>query len=561
MEADIHAAESLLITDKKMRGIWKEALAPGKYNLNSKAYTLYPVPTSALVVDWSDIDSPNAPHMAAATTPSKDDFKYPYQTDNANEGYRFNRIFVTTKDGFVLGVDVRMVIRIPPEEASFVIARFGTVFNLIQQIVHPLIDASFRNNAGEKNALDFIQSRTALQAEALEKAKESFEKYHVEAQNLLISGIVPQGEQGASLLKTQTDKQIAVQNQAQFQEQTKAQDQRIALQERTARADMQPQVVQAALNIDINKNNAQAAVAKAEGERDATRIVADGNAAAIRRVGEATADAYHAQSDVIGSQGVVALGSIDRLANVKPETIVPRTLVTSTGGDGKDDRSLGHATDRQGLEANRAVSAQEGRRLRLPSEEYGPEHPKSASTCANGNPVASSINSHYRSADPGARGQVSEAQRCGNMTQTIKEIEEDAKGVVAQRFDRVQRRMMTDGEKAEYQKLFVLLRKQENLVDSITDKLDAIEGAVEERADNYLDANFVDFFTSRKTTAKSLKAWLKTYGKVTVICEKDSVYKYAIAKNLVTDDLKRAFNYKFRTSIYNGFINGYNGVE
>ena len=92
-------------------------------------------------------------------------------------------------DGFQLDVNVRMVIRVKPENAAFIIARFGSVDNLIDQIVHPLIDSSFRNKAGEKKAIDFFQSRTILQAEALAHARSVFEEYNVEAQNLLVAYI------------------------------------------------------------------------------------------------------------------------------------------------------------------------------------------------------------------------------------------------------------------------------------------------------------------------------------------------------------------------------------
>ena len=97
----------------------------------------------------------------------------------------------------------------------------------------------------------------------------------VEAQNLLISYI----QVDEALLATQTKKEIAVQEQAQYVEQAVAEERRIALQAMTARADLQPQVVQADLQIVINENNAKAAVKRAEGIRDSTRIEADGTAA------------------------------------------------------------------------------------------------------------------------------------------------------------------------------------------------------------------------------------------------------------------------------------------
>src|SRR2546422_143712 len=190
----IHAAvERLLVPERNRRGIWRNPVAPGKYNLNRVAFTAYMVPTSAIMVDWARSERPDAPSLARRPAePRADESDYPYLTEQGEKGlsfFRFGQLLVTSKDGFKLEVDVRMVIRILPENAAFVIARFGSVFNLIQQIVHPLIDASFRNNAGEKKALEFVQGRSQLQEEALNRARGQFAKDYVEAQNLLISYI------------------------------------------------------------------------------------------------------------------------------------------------------------------------------------------------------------------------------------------------------------------------------------------------------------------------------------------------------------------------------------
>ncbi len=323
-----HDVETLLITDKNMRGILEAPIAPGKYNLNTYAYSAYLVPTSAIMVDWASTDRPATPSITKPPVlPGKDDSSGLYPTDQTFRGvsfFQFNQLKVTSIDGFQLEVDVRMVIRILPENAAFIIARFGTVFNLIQQIVHPLIDASFRNNAGEKNALDFIQGRTALQKEALERAKVEFEKYHVEAQNLLISYIAAPLE----LLATQTLKQIALQQQTQYQEQAKAEEQRIAVQAKTAIANKQPDVITAQLQIQINENNAVAQVRQAEGIRDSTKIKADGDAFQIRRTGEAQAAAYHAQADVLGSDRVALVRVMEEIRDGKIK-VVPDVLVTS----------------------------------------------------------------------------------------------------------------------------------------------------------------------------------------------------------------------------------------
>ncbi|MCI4368350.1 MAG: hypothetical protein L3K09_02130 [Thermoplasmata archaeon] len=329
------SVETLLTPDRGRRGIWQTPVAPGKYNLNPIAFTAYMVPTSAIMVDWASSDRPTSPEMSRPSTiPSKDTSSYPYldtQTTRGESFFRFSQLKVTSKDGFQLEVDVRMVIRILPDNAAFIIARFGSVFNLIQQIVHPLIDSSFRNNAGEKKALEFVQSRTQLQVEALEKARTEFAKYMVEAQNLLISYIAVD----ETLLKTQTEKEIAIQQQAQYQQQALAEEQRIAVQEKTARANMQPQVVQAVLQVEINENNAKALVKQAEGVRDSTRLRADGDGAAIRTVGQAQADAYNAQAIVIGPERVALVKVMEQVRDggvrITPDTYVS-TGADSSGG-------------------------------------------------------------------------------------------------------------------------------------------------------------------------------------------------------------------------------------
>jgi uncharacterized membrane protein YqiK len=282
-------AETLLISDKNVRGIWKEPVAPGKYNLNPLAFTPYLVPTSAITIDW------------ASEIPVKDGLETPRL--RGDDFFKFNQLKVTSSDAFTLDVDVRMIIRIRPENAPFVIARFGSVENLIQQIVHPLIDSSFRNKAGNEKAIEFIKSRTRLQEEALNTARKEFEKYHVEAQNLLVSYIQAPPE----LMKTQTDKEIAEQQLAQFQKQAEAQEMRKEVISKTAQADKQGEVMAAKLSIEIEQSRADARRKTAEGDKAYNMILAEGESYKLRKMAEgeaarikAIAEAQATQTEMIG---------------------------------------------------------------------------------------------------------------------------------------------------------------------------------------------------------------------------------------------------------------------
>jgi regulator of protease activity HflC (stomatin/prohibitin superfamily) len=348
--------EKILITNKYTRGIWREPIAPGKYNLNTIAFSPYEVPTSAVTIDWA-----SEGRIGTEVKGIK-----PTQAMAAGVLYSFDPLKVTSKDGFQLEVNVRMVIRIQPGNAAYIIARFGSVANLIDQIVHPLIDSSFRNKAGEKKAIDFFQSRTDLQTEALVHAKERFSEYNVEAQNLLIAYIdIPK-----DLLDTQTKKEIANQQQAQYDQEAMAQEKRIAVMEKSSRADKQKDVIDAKLSIDINNDRAEAKVKEADGNRrsmilqaqgtkESTILVADGNSYKSKIEGDGVAAAYNAQKEAIGQQNVAIIKLIQEIAAGKIQ-IVPQVLVG--GGDSSASGNLFNAWMSQMISQN--IPKDEGKEIK-----------------------------------------------------------------------------------------------------------------------------------------------------------------------------------------------------
>jgi uncharacterized membrane protein YqiK len=325
-EQDGQGVEQLLIVDHEGRGILRDPVAPGTYNLNPIAYDPYLVPTSAVTIDWAAgkrvrMDNASAPRPDVETAPDLE--------ARAAEFFKFNQLRVTSMDGFHLDVDVRMIIRIRPEYAPFVIARFGSVENLIEQIVHPLVDSSFRNRAGEEKAIAFVQGRSELQQQALKRASEEFQHYFVDAQNLLIAYIAVD----QTLLDTQTRKEIATQQQAQYQEEARAEMERIGVQEQMARANQQVEVVAAKLSADIAADRANAARREAEGVRDSTQTRAEGEAEAVRQVGMATAEAYSAQSEVVGPDRLAILKVLQEVSSGAVK-IAPDVMVSGGGENG-----------------------------------------------------------------------------------------------------------------------------------------------------------------------------------------------------------------------------------
>ncbi len=294
------------------RGIQQEVAGPGFYYLNRRAYMVYVVDTTNITIDWDD-----------------------------SKETRFDPLRVISRDGFQISVSVKVVIRVRPDQAPYMVAKIGSIENLILHVIHPMIDCSFRNQASSTSAMNFMQDRQEEQRKAEDRARAELEKYHVECVSVLICQInLPQ-----DLMDTQTKKIIAQQQQAMYQDQQKAEQTRIAMEKTRAEADQQKNLVEAEIGVKIADQNKQKAIRMAEGEGESIKLKAEGEAAGIQARGEAeaakilaigksTAEAYELQNQAIGQQGVTAIEIAKQIAsgNVK---ITPDLLVqggSETGG-------------------------------------------------------------------------------------------------------------------------------------------------------------------------------------------------------------------------------------
>jgi regulator of protease activity HflC (stomatin/prohibitin superfamily) len=263
----------------------------------------------------------------------------------------FNPLTVVSKDGFSISVSVKVVIRVRPDQAPYMVAKIGSVENLIQHVIHPMIDSSFRNQASSTSAMNFMQDRQEEQGKAEDRTRNELEKYHVELVSVLICQIgLPE-----NLMKTQTDRIIADQQQAMYQAQQKAEGERIAKEKTAAQADQQKDLVTAEIGVKVAEQNRQKAILAAEGEGQAIQIRAKGQgeairmeqegkakgieavglaeATAIQAKGLAAAKAYEGQSKAISPEGLVAIEVTKAIADGKIK-VTPDFLIQSSGEQG-----------------------------------------------------------------------------------------------------------------------------------------------------------------------------------------------------------------------------------
>lgn len=305
------------IVEKGNKGVWRNTLDPGKYPINTKIMRVEVVPTYNIVLNWADA-----------------------RTESHNLDDKLSTITVRSKDGFKFNLDVSQIINISYTNAPMVIARFGSVKNLVSQVLEPTIGNYFRNSAQNSDVIDFLVTRSERQKEAKTHIKNVLDEYNVTAVDTLIGDIVPPAE----LMKTLTDRKIAGEQEKTFDTQRMAQEKRQNLEKQTSIANMQGQLVEADLGVEISKKKANAAIESARGSSESIKITAEANAyqkevngkaeaSATLAVGTATAEAYKLAVDAMGNNNFAQFKIIEEIGKNKVN-IMPQVLIAGGGANG-----------------------------------------------------------------------------------------------------------------------------------------------------------------------------------------------------------------------------------
>ena len=294
-------AHEAYVVPEGYRGIQETVVGPGRYYVNTLAITPIVIPTTNQTVEWTAGEVANT----------------------------FNPFEVISKDGFTMQLEVRVVFRVKPEDAPFMVAKIGGIERLIQNVMHPLIDSIFRNQASESSAMAYLQNRHEEQERAEARVRAHLLKYHVDVVNVLICHIhLPE-----ELMKTQTEKILAEQRQNMYNAQREAEEKRIQLEKTKSQADNQKDLMAATVGVEIASKRAEQR--KAEGEGEAHYIQQTGRAEAekVRLMGEAQGVAYREQVNALGPQGVALVETL-KVIGEKNVRITPDVMASGAGSEG-----------------------------------------------------------------------------------------------------------------------------------------------------------------------------------------------------------------------------------
>ncbi len=329
-----------LVTRGK-RGVWEEALLPGKYAFNTYAGKVVSVPTTNFILKW--ISSQTGSH---------------HFDENLTE------VSLITKDAFEPSLPLSVVVHIDYKKAPLVIQRFGDIKRLVEQTLDPMVAAYFKNIGQTRTLIQLLQERSDIQKIASQEMKVKFEHYNLELEEVLIgTPSSPEGDVQIETILTQLrSRQIATEQVETYGRQEQAAVKERELREAESRAQMQTSITESELSINVQANQGKADYQRSIQQAAQIRALAEAEAEKIARIGIAQALATEEQVRAYGGpQFQVTQQVLNRFSEAVQQSkvdVVPRVVVGASkdGGSGNIMEALLTMllSDRFGALANEA---------------------------------------------------------------------------------------------------------------------------------------------------------------------------------------------------------------
>lgn len=317
------------------RGIWRQPLLPGAYNLHPDAFQVIKVKTTQRVYTYQRVDRSHWQVQGQK---------------NIAQSYD-DSISVRSKDGFTLPVDIRLSVSIAADNAPYIVALVGDADRvnkdeqegedlevLEARLILPMVRAALRNVAETLGALEFVANRSRVESNTAKMLEAECTPYRLTFQGVYIGAIgLDASEAGKQLLLTQTDKEVASNQRATFQQQELAEQARQQFIRARESAEQQKQLVEAEFAVKTAGERAKAQIESAKGEAETIRITA-----------EARKQSYEQLASAIGREGLTLLESL-RLVREGNIRITPDVLVQGGAGDSGVNEALAATILRQQL--------------------------------------------------------------------------------------------------------------------------------------------------------------------------------------------------------------------
>lgn len=316
------------LVPKNHRGVWAEPLTPGGYYLNSHAFVPIVVKTTQRTYTYQAGKAALASVARAANRAAP-------QGGGGDEDWS---VTVRSKDGFSFPVDVRIACAVEARNAPYLVALLGNPDAIVQddqedekievleaRVILPAVRTILRNVAETMNALEFVNRRSEIEATVTQRMTAELARYRVTCDGAYVGNIhLDATEAGRKLIATQTDREVAVNQQKLFEQQKQAEVSRANFVRAQEEAEQQRQLAAAEYKVRVEGENAKSQVARAKGEAESQIII-----------GEGRAKAYKLLVETLGQQQVAQLELLKLVVEGKVQ-ITPQVMVTGGNAGAMD---------------------------------------------------------------------------------------------------------------------------------------------------------------------------------------------------------------------------------
>jgi len=251
------------IVPKGCIGVWSEPVPPGRYYLNQRAYVPTIIPTR--VQTWTYRGGYKARKINLRVN---DDGTLEQQEETVDVPRPKNSAdgaIVVRVEGWTVPVDMRVIVQVHPKDAPKVVASVGDLGKVEDNIITPAIRDVLRTIGGhpERRVLDFVEKRDEITGLVEQAAVAEGHKAGVTIQE------VRMGEPALppELLVARLRKQLATQLRRTYEEEKKAQEERIKVERERATADQQETLVKAEIAKEAAKHRKEQLRLEGEGEK------------------------------------------------------------------------------------------------------------------------------------------------------------------------------------------------------------------------------------------------------------------------------------------------------
>jgi uncharacterized membrane protein YqiK len=273
------------LVETGLRGVWRDALMPGKYPFNTSAGKVVMVPTTNFILKW--IRSESGAHR---------------YDENLAE------VSLITKDAFEPSLPLSVVVHIDYRKAPLVVQRFGDIRRLVEQTLDPMVSAYFKNVAQTRTLIQLLQDRSQIQTAATMEMRDRFAHYNLELEEVLIGTptspagrgeiatpgdlVRPRAQGGEieTILAQLRSRQIAEEQIETYGRQERAAVKERDLREAESRAKQQAAITESELAITLQSNQGKAEYQRSVQEASRIQTLAGAEAGKIRALAEAEAE-------------------------------------------------------------------------------------------------------------------------------------------------------------------------------------------------------------------------------------------------------------------------------